>query len=104
MASVINTKKGFKVIKMTLDEAVNICNFGYVDHGVKIIICDDCNTKIHENEDIYYVPVLNSALCKRCYDSWYASAKYYEEDARCENMVFNHYYNIFKQIGAIDMN
>lgn len=36
------------------------------------------------NDWIYYVPVLNNTFFKRCYYSWYSSAKYYEEDVRYE--------------------
>ena len=48
--------------------------------------CDHCNTAIRKG---YYVAVLNSVLCEKCYKSWHHRAKNYPEDRRIEESNFN---------------
>lgn len=77
MAELVQNKKGFKVLKMRLDE---------VNRVGGLCICDFCNTASVEG---YYISVLNMWYCPKCYDEWYLSAKYYKEDADVENRNFN---------------
>ena len=58
-------------------------------HGGVYLICDDCNEEINADETCYYVAVLNRVFCKKCYDEWIASAKYYSEDAPFEERNYN---------------
>ena len=78
MAQKVENKKGFKVLKMSLEEINYIGGFG---------ICDYCNTPAKEG---YYVAVLNQWLCPKCYNEWYIRATYYKEDSEVENRNFTH--------------
>ncbi len=77
MAELVQNKKGFKVLKMILDEVNHVGGLG---------ICDYCNTASTEG---YYIAVLNMWYCPKCYNEWYLRAKYYKEDADVENRNFN---------------
>lgn len=77
MAEIIENKKGFKVIKVTLNDCLNWGGLG---------ICDWCNECIGEYG--YYVAVLNSVMCEKCYLEWYERAKNYPEDKRIEDGNF----------------
>lgn len=77
MAKIIENKKGFKVINLSLAE-VNQA-FGGIG------ICDYCNeASLNHN----YIAVLNSCYCKKCYDNFCENATYYKEDSRVENINF----------------
>lgn len=78
MAKQINTKKGFAILRMTHQEAVNT----WYDFG-GLGICDHCLDKALSGG--YYIPVLAMYYCPRCYRSWYRRAKYYPEDRSFEN-------------------
>lgn len=78
MAKIIESSKNFKVIEVSLIDMIKIGSFG---------ICDHCNGKLFN--DGYYVAVLNSILCKECYEEWHKNAKYYTEDKQIENGNFN---------------
>lgn len=84
MAEIIENKKGFKVLKMRLEEINYIGGFG---------ICDFCNMSQSEG---YYVAVLNQWLCKKCYDEWYLRAKHYPQDAKIENRNFTNMQNLLE--------
>lgn len=77
MAKILDNPKGFYVIEMS-DLEVNAC-FGSCG------ICDYCNTK-HENG--YYISVLNSWYCPKCYQEWIKRAKRYREDIGIETKNF----------------
>lgn len=77
MAELVQNKKGFKVLKMRLDEVNRVGGLG---------ICDYCNTASLEG---HYIAVLNMWYCPKCYNQWYLRAKYYKEDADVENRNFN---------------
>lgn len=78
MAKIIESSKKFKVIEVSLIDMIKIDSFG---------ICDHCNGKLVNG---YYVAVLNSILCKDCYEKWHKNAKYYTEDQEIENSNFNY--------------
>lgn len=81
MAKKIENKKGFLVIEMTVEEAINKCMFGHNDE----IICDNCNKDmVNPNDVIYYVAVLNMAFCKDCLDEFIERQDRFEEDADVE--------------------
>lgn len=79
MAQVIENKKGFRVIKVTLLDCFKFGGIG---------ICDWCNERIGFCNG-YYVAVLNSVMCEQCYNEWSESAIYYPEDCTAEERYFN---------------
>lgn len=79
MAQVIENKKGFRVIQVTLSDCIKWGGLG---------ICDWCNEYIGSTG--YYVAVLNSVMCDKCYNDWCERATYYPEDSRVEEKNFNY--------------
>lgn len=73
MAKIIENEKGFRVIEVTMTDIARIGGMG---------ICDWCNGAIGKKG--YYVAVLNSAMCEKCYNEWYERAVNYPEDGRVE--------------------
>lgn len=88
MASVVTNKKRFKVIKLSYEEAIIKCGFGF--YG-KVILCDNCNKKVTHDEELYYVAILDFVFCKDCYNKWYKTAKYFKEDRKGEERNFKAY-------------
>lgn len=84
MAKVINNEKGFRVIEVTLSDCTKWGGMG---------ICDHCNSAVPKG---YYVAVLNSVLCERCYNRWYARAKFYPEDMEIEYRNFDYMKTLLK--------
>ena len=77
MAKKIENKDGFHIIELTVDEAINKCQFGFATE----IICDQCNKVIEDKDEvIYFIAVLNMAFCKECYEDFITKATYYAED------------------------
>ena len=68
MASILDNKKGFKVL-FTYD--VECLSWG------GYAICDMCNNKSFIG---YFVSVLNFWVCPECFKEWYKTAKHYEVD------------------------
>lgn len=95
MATRVNNNKKFLIIKLTPEEALNKCYFGYSCE----LICDDCNKDITNDKFVYYVPVLNRCLCEKCYDDWYSHATRYEEDIDYEI----DYYNMYADVLGLEM-
>lgn len=86
MAKKIENEKGFLVIEMTVEEAINDCMFGYAGE----IVCDGCNKYTNNPEDIiYYIAVLNMAFCKECLDEFLNRQEHYEEDKDIEEKNYN---------------
>lgn len=89
MAEIVNNDKGFKVLKLSPQEALN------AGMGIPAgCICVHCNNIIANN--IYYIAVLNDCMCENCYNEWFKDSKYYPEDAKIEERNFNFYYNRIK--------
>lgn len=84
MAELVKNDKGFKVVKLSKEEASQL-GWGIDPHGH--CLCMRCN-KVIEG-DIYYPVVLNDTMDKECYEKWYNSATYYEDDRDYENKMFN---------------
>ena len=78
MATIIENKKGFSVIKVSLLECVKWGGMG---------ICDLCGEAVVNGG--YYVAVLNSVMCEKCYNEWSERAIYYPEDSVIEVRNFN---------------
>ena len=93
MANRVKNDKGFLIIEMTPDEAINICNFGAYDATDRqvYLVCDSCNKLLNFEERVYYIPVLGSLVDKDCYNDWIAYAKRYDEDISYEENLFNKY-------------
>lgn len=85
MAEIVKNDKGFKVLKMSLEEVNSIGGLG---------ICDFCNAASHEG---YYIAVLNMWYCPKCYKEWISRAKYYPEDASIENKNFEYMKEMLEQ-------
>lgn len=68
MAAKFENNKGFLIIEMTPEEAINKCVFGYIDkhQHIDLLVCDNCGDKITYHNKVYYVAVLNRLLCKDC--------------------------------------
>ena len=87
MAKRIINKKGFKIIKLTPEEARTI-GFGFQDETDFELICDNCG-ELMLLQDCYYVSCLNRALCSECFEEWYKYAERYPEDIRWETHKYN---------------
>lgn len=86
MAKIVENNKGFKVIKLSLEDA-ELLGFGIYGSGA--CLCARCNKPCVE--DIYYIAVLNDTMCKDCYEEWVKNAKRYSEDAYFEESNFDFY-------------
>lgn len=63
------SKCGYVVYEATIKECISITDgFG---------ICDMCNKS---NNTLYLVPVLNHALCPKCFQDWNERAVFYKDD------------------------
>ena len=87
MAKVFNNKKGFKVIQVTRGEM--LCALS--EYGC-IGICDNCGSS--DCKEGFYIAVLNSWFCSKCFYEWYAGATRYKEDERFENDKFELYKSV----------
>ncbi len=58
--------------------------------GGERMVCDYCNDEIKAEDACYYVSVLNQVMCRKCFEQWHASAKYYPEDARIEQKNYEY--------------
>ena len=96
MATIINHEKGFKIIKLSPDEALNYARFGI---GYELV-CDNCNEAffIDDEAELYYIAVLNMIFCKSCYEEWVNNATYYPEDATYELNHFNYYKELLNDV------
>lgn len=96
MAIIINHKKGFKIIKLSPEEALVNAGFGI---GIELV-CDNCNKAffIDDEEPLYYIAVLNMVFCKDCYEEWVNNATYYPEDSAIELKRFNYYKELLNDI------
>ena len=83
MAELVKNDKGFKVIKLSADEASKL---GWGISGSGTCICMHCNNLILG--DIYYPIVLNDTMDKECYEEWYKDAVNYSEDRKYEERAF----------------
>lgn len=79
------SKCGYIVYKCSLTEHVEMTG-GYG-------LCDMCNTP---NTEMYIVPVLNSAMCPKCYEDWDNRAKYYKEDIHFQTDWVRHFMRMAK--------
>lgn len=95
MAEIVENKEGFRVIRMSIEEAIHKCEFGFynVSTNTTLLICDNCNKLMNNDNEVYYVAVLNRLFCKECYEEWYAHAIRYKEDAKYEERYFRSYAN-----------
>ena len=83
MAKLVKNDKGFKVIKLSVDEASKL-GWGILGSGA--CVCMQCNNPILG--DIYYPVVLNDTMDKECYEEWYKDAINYPEDRKYEERAF----------------
>lgn len=93
MAKRIDNSKGFLVIEMTPDEAINICGFGFHDNVNKqvYLVCDICNELLNSEEQVYYIAVIDRLVDKKCCNYWISHSKRYDEDISYETKQFTKY-------------
>lgn len=94
MARIIENDKGFKVIEMTADEAVNKCGFGFTECGETILVDDDTNEILESDRPVIYIAVLNHLVSVETYNDWLSEAVNYPEDKPFENKHFNYIKNL----------
>lgn len=96
MARTVPNKKGFLIIAMTLQEAIEKCKFGFYEpiYGVHLLVDDNTNECLNKYSYIYYVAVLNKVFSKANVKHWLLSAERYEEDIPYEQRYFNYYKQI----------
>ena len=78
MAKIIENTKGFRVIEVSLQECLGWCGLG---------LCDWCGKGVGPG---YFVAVLNSVMCGKCYENWMLRAQRFEEDREFEEDNFNY--------------
>lgn len=88
MAKNVINEKGFKIIQFSPTECRQL-GFGFQDANCFELICDNCNELLNNENDIYYVAVLNRALCSKCFEDWYECSQRYKEDTRWETHKYN---------------
>lgn len=76
MATIVQNKKGFKVIEVSLVEIKGFGGFG---------VCDSCCMFIEPQN---FIAVLNRCYCDNCYSIWMKKAIRYEEDTLYEELSF----------------
>ena len=92
MATQYKNDKGFLVIEMSYDEATILCNFGcQTSEDTYFVVCDTCNNRLSKDDKIYYVAVLNRALCSACCEDFIKGYDKHEEDVPYEIAHYNYY-------------
>lgn len=92
MAQLYKNDKGFLIIQMTHLEATLDCEFGIrTSRFTSKILCDTCNNELDSFDDIYYVAILNRALCKECCDDFIKNIDRSPEDISYEKRHYNYY-------------
>lgn len=74
----------FLLIECTAGELMNAV-------GSDLCICDWCGKPFLPSDKGVYIAVLNHWYCWNCFLDWYASAKWYPEDAGYERRNFEFY-------------
>lgn len=88
MAKKYDNNKGFLIIQLELLDAALLCGISNR--------CDNCNNEIdvfaeEDYCDIYYVAVINRAICKECLDDFIKNYDRCEEDIPYEIKHYNYY-------------
>ena len=88
MAKIIESDKGFKIIQVKAVELMQTI-------PMALGICDYCGSASLNG---FYIAVLNSYYCPKCYEEWIKRAKHYKEDRPFEEKNFN------RMIAALEKN
>ena len=92
MAKKYDNDKGFLIIEMTYDEATILCNFGcQTSEDSYFVVCDTCNNRLTNNDKIYYVAVINRALCFDCCNDFIKGCDRHPDDIPYEERHYNYY-------------
>ena len=92
MATQYKNDKGFLIIEMSYDEATISCNFGcQTSEDTYFVVCDTCNNRFTEKDKIYYVAVINRALCFDCCNDFIKGYDKHPDDVSYEVRHYNHY-------------
>lgn len=94
MASKYENEKGFLVIAMTPDEAIDNCHFGFYDKSSQeyYLVDDRTNDNIINSVYVYYIAVLNMLVGISSLNEWLESESTFRftEDIPLEIMNYNH--------------
>ena len=83
----VKTSEGFLVLKVSNYELAKATNQEYC-------VCDHC---LASPEEGYYVAVLNSWLCPKCYANWKKRATRYFTDVPIEEKNYQFYKNLISK-------
>lgn len=86
------TLKGKELKKMGMGACMN-------DGGPHEVICAGCNGSIQDDEDCYFVPVMNEVYCKDCKDE-VESFGHYKEDEPFEKEIAEHFQGAYEYVTA----
>ena len=89
MATIVENKKGFRVIKTSNTECIEWGGAA---------VCDHCNGTASFG---YLVSVLNHWICPECFKDWYNRAKRYTDDIPYEEKKFE-YFSIVLDIEGVE--
>lgn len=87
-----NSKDCYKVVVATRKEFVAVMD--------GLCECHLCGDECPFDEEMYYIPVLNVVYCKRCYELWCMSAKFYKVDKPLEEKNLAPMRDTFMDIGC----
>ena len=91
MATRIQNNKNFLIVEVSWKEYVALTD----SWGM----CDCCGD--YDSEMVfYYVAVIDSFLCKTCFDAWYSTAKRYSVDIEKERQNYNKKKSRLKDLGV----
>lgn len=91
MAKKIQNNKNFLIIEVSWKEYVALTD----SWG----ICDCCGN--YDCEMVfYYVAVIDSFLCKTCFDAWYSNATHYKVDIQKERYNYNNKKQKLQDLGV----
>lgn len=95
MAKDLVNDKGFKIIELNNNDII------YLHSKIGSLgICDYCNNPLIDGKldcKSYYIAVLNSIFCPKCFSGWLKRANKYKEDEPIENKSYEYYKNLFKR-------
>jgi nitrous oxidase accessory protein NosD len=100
MARKVINKKGFLIIAMTPEEAIDKCKFGFHNYATHetILVNDDSNDILNNENYVYYIAVLNRLFSKSSTRKWLNSESTirFDEDTLYEEKYYNYYSKILR--------
>ena len=84
------TLKGVELKRMGMGACMN-------DGGPHEVICAECNGSIQDDEDCYFVPVMNEVYCKDCREA-IEGFSHYKEDEGYEAKSAERFQEIYEYV------